>query len=133
MNYVLPIWIDTKQPVNLGVPSVEDKLVKSIMINADKNEEAMMEAINYAGGISKIQCICGDNLMWADKLATEVIHLGGSKNFYAVSTADGKLYIYTPAGRRLFPVIILDSALSILECSGVFLLYITSVGRLSVM
>lgn len=133
VNYVMPIWIDTKQPVNLGVPSIEDKLVKTIIINVENNEEAIMEATNFAGGISKVQCQFADVVLWADKLGTEVIHLGGSTKFYAASTADGKLYTYTPAGRRLFPAIVLDSVLSILECSGEFMLYITSGGRLSVM
>lgn len=133
VNYVLPIWIDTKQPVNLGVPSVQDKLVKTVIINAENHEEVILEAINYAGGISKIQCRSGDNTLWSDKLQTEVIHLGGSVKFYVASTADGRLYTYTPAGRRFYPAIILDSVLSILECSGDYLLYITAVGRLDVM
>jgi protein HIRA/HIR1 len=133
VTYLLPTWIDTKQPVNLGLPSVEDKCVKSIIINKENNDEAIMEAINYAGGMSKIQCKHGDTALWADKLSAEVIHLGGSTKFYVASTVDGKLYIYTAAGRRLFPAIVLDSAVSILECTGDFLLYITSLGRLSVM
>ncbi len=133
VTYVLPTWIDTKQPVNLGVPSIEDKCLKTVVVNKENNDEAIMEATNYASGISKIQCRYGDTSLWTDKLTTEVIHLGGSAKFYVASTADGKLYIYTPAGRRLFPAIILNSAVSVLECSGDFLLYITSLGRLSVM
>jgi protein HIRA/HIR1 len=130
---VLPTWIDSKQPVNLGIPSVEDKCIKSMMINEETKEEVIMEAINFSGGISKLQCRSSDTILWADKLSAEVVHLGGSTNFFTASTVDGKLYIYSPAGRRLFPVIVLESCLSILECSREYLLYITSVGRLSVL
>ncbi len=119
--------------MNLGIPAVEDKLIKSVIINKEKNEEVTLEALNFAAGFAKIICRRADLVLWEDKIQTQVIHLGGTGKFFAVSSIDGRLYIYSPTGRRLLPVLILESSLSLIECSNEFLVYITSVGRLSVM
>lgn len=54
---------------------------------------------------------------------------GGEGDFWAVSTVDGILYIYSDSGRRLLPPIILGTPLSFLESKGKFLLAVTSLGE----
>ncbi|CCH43814.1 hypothetical protein BN7_3368 [Wickerhamomyces ciferrii] len=54
---------------------------------------------------------------------------GGEGYFWAVSTMDGVLYIYSDSGRRIFPPIILGTPLSFLESKGKYLLAVTSIGE----
>lgn len=53
---------------------------------------------------------------------------GGPDCFWAVSTEDGTIYIYSPMGRRIMPCITLGCSISFLESQGQYLLAITSVG-----
>lgn len=53
---------------------------------------------------------------------------GGPDSFWAVSTEDGAIYVYSPLGRRIMPCITLGCSLSFLESRGQYLLAITSVG-----
>ena len=45
-SYVLPTWIDRKAPVNLGIPEVEKRLSKNILLSEDPLEEVAVEAHN---------------------------------------------------------------------------------------
>lgn len=45
-SYVLPTWIDSKAPVNLGIPEVEKRLAKNILLSEDPLEEVAVEAQN---------------------------------------------------------------------------------------
>ncbi|CEP20274.1 HIR2 [Cyberlindnera jadinii] len=54
---------------------------------------------------------------------------GGEGGFWAVSTVDGVLYIYSDSGRRIFPPLVLGTPLSFLESKGKFLLAVTSLGE----
>ncbi|ONH66350.1 Protein HIR2 [Cyberlindnera fabianii] len=53
---------------------------------------------------------------------------GGEGYFWAVSTVDGVLYVYSDSGRRVFPPIVLGTPLSFLEGKGKYLLAVTSIG-----
>ncbi|CAM9011529.1 unnamed protein product [Wickerhamomyces anomalus] len=54
---------------------------------------------------------------------------GGEGEFWAVSTTDGVLYVYSDSGRRIFPPIVLGTPLSFLESKGKYLLAVTSIGE----
>lgn len=54
---------------------------------------------------------------------------GGEGEFWAVSTMDGVLYVYSDSGRRIFPPVVLGTPLSFLESKGKYLLAITSIGE----
>jgi protein HIRA/HIR1 len=55
---------------------------------------------------------------------------GGEGYFWAVSTVEGVLYLYSDCGRRLLPPIVLGTPLSFLESKGKYLLAVTSIGEL---
>lgn len=143
VTYVLPTWIDSKQPVNLGIPTVEPKVVKTIVINDEPLEEAALEAFNSTKGV-RVGCRKGDLQLWTDSLPAAVIHLGGTSKFLVAATVEGGLYIYSSAGRRfafcnfrslcyrLMPTIYLESVIAFLECSKDFLFFVTATGTASV-
>lgn len=69
-------------------------------------------------------------VIWEDYLPSAVLLMAGNALFSAVGCEDGSLNIYSPAGRRLLPPIILESTPVILQCSGPWLLCLTATGLL---
>lgn len=69
-------------------------------------------------------------VLWADYLPSAVLLMAGNQLFSAVGCEDGTLNIYTPAGRRILPPIILESTPVILQCSSQWLLCLTATGLL---
>lgn len=57
---------------------------------------------------------------------------GGERGFWALGTLDGTVIIYSNSGKRIFPPIVLGSALSFLECKNNYLMAVTSIGELYV-
>jgi protein HIRA/HIR1 len=67
-------------------------------------------------------------MLWQDFLPRAVILVTGNKNFWAAACEDGSIYTWTPAGRRIFSALVLESQPVIIECRGWWLLVITAVG-----
>ncbi|KAG0345255.1 HIR complex subunit [Podila humilis] len=110
--------------VRLGIPRVKTHITRN---------RAGLECNNSLSGDHPSKVIYSQKgaMVWMDYLPSAVLLMTGNATFSAVSTEDGGLYIYSPAGRRLMPCIILDSAASILECEKDFLMCITSCGLVS--
>lgn len=66
--------------------------------------------------------------LWHDYLPKAVILVTGNKNFWAAACEDASIYTWTPAGRRVFNALVLESQPVIIECRGWWLLCITAVG-----
>lgn len=118
----------TVSQVRLAVPKVRtfftrdhsgDQLVVLEIRNGSGNEQEPTRVIATKKG----QVIFMDFLPRYGHLAA-----GQADTFWAVSTEDGVLYLYTPAGRKLMPNIVLGSALTFLESQGPYLLAVTSIG-----
>ena len=77
---------------------------------------------------SRIAVTKRDQPVWQDFLPKSVLLVTGNQDFWAVACEDGSIYAWTPAGRRLINVLILESQPVILECRGWWLLCITAVG-----
>ena len=67
-------------------------------------------------------------MLWQDFLPRAVILVTGNKNFWAAACEDGSIYTWTPAGRRIFSALVLESQPVIIECRGWWLLVVTAVG-----
>ena len=67
-------------------------------------------------------------VLWQDFLPRAVILITGNKNFWSAACEDGSIYTWTPAGRRIFSALVLESQPVIIECRGWWLLCITAVG-----
>ncbi|TAQ90546.1 hypothetical protein B7494_g1125 [Chlorociboria aeruginascens] len=55
---------------------------------------------------------------WQDFLPRAVVLVTGNKNFWAAACEDGSIYTWTPAGRRIFNALVLESQPVIIECRG---------------
>ncbi|CAG8475697.1 5700_t:CDS:10 [Scutellospora calospora] len=81
---------------------------------------------------SQLMCTRGKATVWFDYVPSAVILITGHSQYSAVACEDGSIYIYSSAGRRLLPVIVLESSASFLEICRDYLLVLTQVGLLSV-
>ena len=67
-------------------------------------------------------------LLWQDFLPKAVSLVTGNSRYWAATCEDGSLYVWTPAGRRIFNAFALEAQTAILDCRGPWLLSITAVG-----
>jgi protein HIRA/HIR1 len=67
-------------------------------------------------------------ILWQDFLPKAVILVTGNTRYWAAACEDGSLYVWSPAGRRIFNAFALEAQTVILECRGPWLLSITAVG-----
>ncbi|ODV89064.1 hypothetical protein CANCADRAFT_133403 [Tortispora caseinolytica NRRL Y-17796] len=70
-----------------------------------------------------------DTIIWQDFLPRTVILATASLNFWTALTEDGSVHIYSPAGRRILPPIVLESVPCFAECNDRFLMVLTSAGQ----
>ena len=128
--------------VRLAVPKVRSHIVRPLERGVLQGETTLEEAAKGAPENiilearnpvrprepSRITATKRGALLWQDFLPRAVLLVTGSKYFWAAACEDGSLHTWTPAGRRLFNAIILESQPVILECRNHWLLCITSVG-----
>lgn len=117
--------------IRLSVPKVRtyikashDKYNHVLEIRNSSSQEMEPTTITIT---SKGDVIFRDFLPKYGHLAT-----GNGSTFWAASTEDGTLYLYSPSGRRLVPGIILGCPLSFLECHDRYLMAVTCTGLLHV-
>ncbi|KAF9413406.1 HIR complex subunit [Podila epigama] len=110
--------------VRLGVPRVKSHITRN---------RAGLECHNSLTGHQPSKVIYSQKgaIVWVDYLPSAVLLMTGNSTFSAVACEDGALYIYSPAGRRLMPCILLESAATLLECDHDYLMCLTSCGLVS--
>jgi len=69
-----------------------------------------------------------NQLLWQDFLPKAVVLVTGNSRYWAATCEDGSLYVWSPAGRRIFNAFALEAQTAILDCRGPWLLSITTVG-----
>lgn len=127
--------------VRLAVPKIRSHIVRPLERGILQGESSVEEASKIPENIlleaknpvrprepSRITASKRGALLWQDFLPRAIILVTGNKNFWAAACEDGTLHTWTPAGRRLFNGIILESQPVILESRDHWLLCITSVG-----
>nr|PNR26189.1 hypothetical protein PHYPA_030763 [Physcomitrium patens] len=73
-------------------------------------------SIRESSAKAKIICSQGGEVRWCDYLVSMPTALAGNSNFWAVACGDGSLQIYTKAGRRAQPSLMLGSAAAFMDC-----------------
>ncbi|KAF1982890.1 Hira-domain-containing protein [Aulographum hederae CBS 113979] len=139
----------TVAQTRLAVPMVRSIIVRSLDKSTTtgtageappETDALVLEARNATGPSrtgrpqdrdpARLTCSKAGQLVWQDFLPKSVTLLTGNANFWAASCEDGTLYVWTPAGRRMFPAIILEAQSCILDARGDYLMVITAVGQL---
>lgn len=127
--------------IRLGVPNVRTHVLrpleKGVLLSESTLEDAsripeniIFEARNpaVAKDPSRISTSKRGALIWQDFVPRAVLLVTGNRNFWAAACEDGTLYAWSPAGRRLFGAIVIESQPVILECRDHWLLCVTAVG-----
>lgn len=100
------------------------------------DESTSLEVTNGSGNVekpTKISVIKGSNRFIFDYVPKLVgLATGGEGKFWAVSTIDGVLYVYSNSGRKLLPAMTLGTPISFLESKGPYLMAVTSLGEVYV-
>ncbi|KAG0201883.1 HIR complex subunit [Mortierella sp. GBA30] len=110
--------------VRLGIPRVQSHITRN---------RAGLECHNSILGDQPSKVIYSQkgSVVWVDYLPSSVLLMTGNSVFSAVATEDGGLYVYSPAGRRMVPCVLLESPATLMECEGEYLMVITSCGLVS--
>ncbi|XP_002732568.2 protein HIRA [Saccoglossus kowalevskii] len=122
--------------LQLPTPQPQKKLSLQILGRASTDPVMNIELennINIAGmTIQRVKCVKGEQVTWEAVLTSRGLAMAGNSNFVCIACEDKSLYIISPNGRRLLPGIILSSTVSVLHCSGHFVMIISSAGNLHV-
>jgi protein HIRA/HIR1 len=131
--------------VRLAVPKVRSHILRSL------NRVAEFKAGNGANGTDETGTTTDDvifeakngpqprdparitttkrgAMLWQDFLPRSVLLVTGNRNFWSAACEDGSIYVWTPAGRRLFNALVVEAQPVILECRGWWVLCITAIG-----
>ncbi|CAO3591956.1 unnamed protein product [Absidia cylindrospora] len=134
-----PTWIDaavvppivSKSQVKLGLPKVKSTLANRSLIDSPGT---IMECHNPSGrqGSENAKLVVSQhgNILWTDYLISAIILMTGNGFFTAVGCEDGTILIYSPAGRRMLPPIVLESTPVVMTCNSQWLLCLTATGLL---
>lgn len=131
-----PSWIDSaivppivrQSQLRLGVPKV-----KSVLTHRGEATEPswVLECQNSSNrDHSKVIYCHKGSPIWVDYVPSSVLQMTGNKNFCAVGCEDGSVVVYSSAGRRLLPPLMLESTPVWMSCSGGWLLALTATGLL---
>ncbi|CAO3675192.1 unnamed protein product [Umbelopsis vinacea] len=121
-----PSWVDSaivppivrQSQLRLGVPKVKSVLTR----RGNANEPSWV-----------LECQNSNNRgspLWVDYVPSSVLQMTGNKYFCAVGCEDGSIVVYSPAGRRLLPPLMLESTPVWISCSDRWLLALTATGLL---
>lgn len=66
---------------------------------------------------ANVTCYHDKEVRWSDYLASTACSIAGNNLFAAVGCLDGTVYVYSPAGRRLLPAMLLGSSVVRLDAS----------------
>lgn len=81
---------------------------------------------------TRVNCTRHGQSLWQDYVPKAVLLLTGNANFWAAGCEDGTLYLWTPAGRRMMPAMLLSSTPVIMDCRGSYLMVLTAIGYIHI-
>ncbi|KAM3581865.1 HIR complex subunit [Umbelopsis sp. WA50703] len=133
-----PSWIDSaivppivrQSQLRLGVPKVKSVLTH----RGDATEPSwVLECQNSSNRDHSKVIYCHKGApIWVDYVPSSVLQMTGNKNFCAVGCEDGSVVVYSSAGRRLLPPLMLESTPVWMSCSDGWLLALTATGLLDI-
>ncbi|KAI8141993.1 WD40-repeat-containing domain protein [Fennellomyces sp. T-0311] len=142
-----PVWLDSamlppaalKSKIRLGVPKVKSTLIRPLR---DEKTKAVMECDNPGRDdnsddesdneqdCARLVVSAKGQMLWQDYLPSAIMLMTGGARFSAAACEDASVHVYSPAGRRMLPPIVLESTPIILHCSDHWLLCLTCTGLL---
>ena len=81
---------------------------------------------------SSVEIKVKDGQLFFDFIQNPVVVVAGTAHFFAVACEDASVILYTPAGRRIMPNLLLEAPASFMEATEYSLMIITALGNLYV-
>ncbi|KAI7876516.1 WD40 repeat-like protein [Lichtheimia hyalospora FSU 10163] len=143
-----PAWIDSallppaaaQSQVRLGVPKIRSNFVWTPRGNDKQSKVILMECDNHNTGTNTSTSTTWDcarlsisshgKKLWQDYLPSAIMLMSGCHEFYAAACEDGSVHVYSSAGRRILPPMVLESTIVLLRCSDPWLVCLTATGLL---
>ncbi|KAJ1658482.1 HIR complex subunit [Dispira simplex] len=130
-NYsVVNSQVYANSQICLSVPRIQAKLTKHLA----RESHIILTAHNDLQGksLSSVEYAQNTTVQWTTLVSSYVLLLTGNEWYTMVACDDGALHVFSPAGRRLFPGLVLEAPVSFMDCYESFFLCLTSVGLLYV-
>ncbi|KAJ7559671.1 hypothetical protein O6H91_04G095700 [Diphasiastrum complanatum] len=133
LNGILSIKVRGSCEVMEGLGPICLEARPAKVAESDKLHAGELEISRNRTTETNIVCSEGGEVRWSDRLAGKATALTGNSNFWAVGCEDGSLQVYTVAGRRAFPSMLVGSGVASLDCNDDWkLLSLTTGGMLYV-
>uniref|UniRef100_A0A2C9LTD8 Protein HIRA-like C-terminal domain-containing protein n=1 Tax=Biomphalaria glabrata TaxID=6526 RepID=A0A2C9LTD8_BIOGL len=87
---------------------------------------------NDSGGIHRLRCLQGGQVVWDHMLMSKICAVAGSSQTLCAACQDGTLSVFSKKGRRLLPCLVLGSPPTFLSCNGHYIMVVTTKGLLFV-
>lgn len=117
--------------IRIAIPKIQIQ-IKYSPIDNNNYQLKIQNGSGFESQPSRISLNKNDQQLFVDFIPQKIHIVTGNEKFWAISTINGQVIVYTSSGHRVLPIIILGSPLSFLEIKDKYLLAVTSVGELFV-
>ncbi|KAI8749010.1 protein HIRA [Biomphalaria glabrata] len=115
----------------LSISSTTSKTIQGQMGDAH-SIVLEVENGNDSGGIHRLRCLKGGQVVWDHMLMSKICAVAGSSQTLCAACQDGTLSVFSKKGRRLLPCLVLGSPPTFLSCNGHYIMVVTTKGLLFV-
>ncbi|KAI8349396.1 TUP1-like enhancer of split-domain-containing protein, partial [Blakeslea trispora] len=133
-----PEWIDSavvpptvmKSQIRMGLPKVQSALMTKLL---PEDPTIVLECHNESSDDmirTKVVSSKQGRIVWMDYLPSAALLMTGNKHFSAVSCEDGSIHVYSPAGRRLLPPMMMESTPVVFRSASQWIVCVTATGLL---
>ncbi|PVD31725.1 hypothetical protein C0Q70_07143 [Pomacea canaliculata] len=126
----------TSQDLQLSVPTIQKSSVHLIEGQMGSDNCTTVEVENKLSigtrQMHRVRCVSSGKVLWEQLLTSPVIAVAGSRQVTCVACEDKTLTIFGVGGRRLWPPLVLGSQVSVLKCTGCYIMAVISQGYLYV-
>ncbi|KAJ3317765.1 HIR complex subunit [Boothiomyces sp. JEL0866] len=129
VQYILPVT-EKIEHSNLSIPSVRTKFTVEFM-NAETKQLRVIECVNNGNGCQMVV------IEGTSQILSSFFHSPGllavmTEDYMAITCADCTLHVFSYSGKRLFPPLLMQSAVSHMFSKEKYLLYISCTGIIHV-
>lgn len=117
--------------IRIAIPKIQIH-IKYSPLDTPEYQFKIQNGSGFESQPSRISLLKNEQQLFVDFIPQKVHIVTGNEKFWALSTINGHVIIYTSSGHRVLPTIILGTPLSFLEVKDKYLLAVTSVGELFV-
>ncbi|XP_070205322.1 protein HIRA-like isoform X2 [Littorina saxatilis] len=129
-----PQPVVSSQNLQLPVPIISKTTSRLVEGQTGGDNNLTVEVENDlaagTGQLHRCRCLRTGTVLWEQILSSRVLAVAGSRHVTCVACEDKTVNLYGAGGKRLLPPLMLGSAVSVLRCTGHYVMAVTSHGYL---